>query len=105
MAIEAATQAQREELQSIIEGDPQDQTRVHRLRRVYEDCGVFEKAEALVDKCRSKAEGLADEVENEKLRQLLYFLVDTVLAPEEDAGPKIEHQLMMSLPIAEMSRS
>lgn len=105
MAIEAANQQQREELQTIIEGDPQNETRVSRLRRVFEECGVFDKADALVDKCRSKAEGLADEVQNEKLRQLLYFLVDTVLATEDEPAPNVEQQMLFSLPMAEISRS
>ena len=54
--------------------------RSDRLRRLYQKLGVFERAEALVDKCRSRAEAVADEVQSEALRQLLYFLVDTVLA-------------------------
>ena len=41
---------------------------------------MFERAQTLVEKCRSRAEGLADEVQPEELRQLLYFLIDTVLA-------------------------
>ena len=53
-----------------------------RLRRVFEACGVFDKAQSLVEKSRARAEALADEVEPDSLRQLLYFLVDMVLAPE-----------------------
>ena len=109
MAIEAANLDQREELQSIIGGDPTDEHRVSRLRHIFEDCGVFEKAESLVDKSRTRAEQLADNVENEKLRQLLYFLVDTVLAAEDDAGPSAAPPpppgMLMELPVMEMSRA
>ncbi len=101
MAIEAANQSQRDALQDIITGDPNDPLRVERLRRIFEECGVFDKAEALVDKSRARAESLADDTQNEKLRQLLYFLVDTVLAPEEDEAPKpVESEMLMSLPLA-----
>ena len=108
MAIEAANLDQREELQAIIGGDPNDKHRVTSLRRIFEECGVFEKAEALVDKSRARAEQLADNVENEKLRQLLYFLVDTVLAPEDEEGPSSAPPpppgMLMELPVMEMSR-
>ena len=45
---------------------------------------MFAKAEKLVEKFRAKAEALADEVEPAELRELLYYLVDTVLG---EAGP------------------
>ena len=78
-----------------------DEFRGPRLKRVLEETGVFEKADALVEKSRARAETLADNVDNEKLRQLLYFLVDTVLAPEDDQQPTIEPSpVMVSLPVA-----
>jgi hypothetical protein len=68
---------------------------------VLEETGVFKKADALVEKSRARAEALADNVDNEKLRQLLYFLVDTVLAPEDDQQPTVEPSpVMVSLPVA-----
>ena len=51
-------------------------------------CGVFEKAQSLIEKSRARAETLADEVQPDSLRQLLYFLVDMVLA-EESTEPAI----------------
>ena len=78
-----------------------DDRRSPRLKRLFEETGVFDKADALVEKSRARAETLADNVENEKLRQLLYFLVDTVLAPEDDQQPAIEPPAMLvSLPVA-----
>jgi len=56
--------------------------------RIYESCLVFEKAKKLVGKYRQRAEAIADEVEPEKLRELLYFLIDTALA-DESAEPEI----------------
>lgn len=101
LAIEAATPEQRTELQEIIDMESTDEFRGPRLKRLFEQTGVFEKADALVEKSRARAETLADNVENEKLRQLLYFLVDTVLAPEDDQQPTVESSpVMVSLPVA-----
>jgi geranylgeranyl diphosphate synthase type II len=103
LAIEAASDEQKAELQRVISPDADGADRVETLGRIYEATGVFDKAEALVEKSRARAEGLADDVSNDRLRYLLYFLVDTVLAPEDDApkptiptGP----ELLMPLPIA-----
>ena len=101
LAIEAASEEQRKELQGILDLSPTDEFRAPRLRRLYEQLGVFEKAEALVDKSRARAEALADNVENDQLRQLLYFLVDTVLAPEEGAAPEHNVDVLVKLPVAE----
>ena len=105
LAIEAASEEQRKELQEILDLSPTDEFRAPRLRRLYEQLGVFDKAEALVDKSRARAEALADDVENDQLRQLLYFLVDTVLAPEEDAAPAHDVDVLVELPVAEAASS
>lgn len=105
LAIEAASEEQRKELQEILDLSPTDEFRAPRLRRLYEQLGVFEKAEALVDKSRARAEALADDVENDQLRQLLYFLVDTVLAPEEDEAPEQNVDVLVELPVAETASS
>ncbi len=103
LACEAASDEQRAELKEILlECSEDDATRLSRLRRIFEDCNVFETAEALVDKARTRTETLADEVEPEELRQLLYFLVDTVLA--EEVPPANESRPMfVSLPVANNS--
>jgi geranylgeranyl pyrophosphate synthase len=98
LAFDTADVEQRRELQRLIADTGSASLRVGRLRRVFEACGVFEKAEALVDKSRARAEALADEVQPEGLRQLLYFLVDMVLAPES-AEPPIAPSVLVSLPV------
>jgi geranylgeranyl pyrophosphate synthase len=101
LAINAATPEQLAELQEIIDMKSTDEFRGPRLKRVLEETGVFEKADALVEKSRARAEALADNIDNEKLRQLLYFLVDTVLAPEDDQQPTVQPSpVMVSLPVA-----
>src|SRR5262245_59342093 len=88
LALESATPAQREELLQLISGDSKSNAAVQRVARIYESCQVFEKARKLVEKYRQRAEAIADEVEPEKLRELLYFLVDTAVA-DESAEPEI----------------
>jgi geranylgeranyl pyrophosphate synthase len=88
LALESAAGREREELLQLISGDSKTDAAVRRVARIYESCQVFEKARKLVEKYRQRAEAIADEVEPEKLRELLYFLVDTALA-DESAEPEI----------------
>ncbi len=60
---------------------------VGRVRRLYFTAKVFEKADRLVDKFRAKAEALADDVQPTELRELLYYLVDSVLEKPELPRP------------------
>ncbi|HEX5269610.1 MAG TPA: polyprenyl synthetase family protein, partial [Gemmataceae bacterium] len=60
---------------------------IARVGRLFTRAGVFAKAEKLVEKFRAKAEGIADEVEPSELRELLYFLVDSVLDRQPPAEP------------------
>ncbi len=80
LALESAKGPVREDLEKTILQPLSAIERAERLRNLYHKLGVFERAQTLVEKCRSRAEGLADEVQSEELRQLLYFLIDTVLA-------------------------
>ena len=105
LAVDAASEVQRAELKEILELPPTDEFRVPRLKRLYKECGVFNKADSLVDKSRARAEALADDVADEKLRLLLYFLVDTVLAVEEDYPATNYEHVLMPLPMAEMSEA
>jgi geranylgeranyl diphosphate synthase, type II len=92
--------ADREELLGLLKKDAKPQAALDQVRRIYERARVFEKAEKLIEKFRAKAEALADEVEPVELRELLYFLVDSVLdrpcpePPEE----KPLHLLQLTAP-------
>ncbi len=89
LAWQAANAEQRQLMQSCyFDREEEDAIRLARLRRLYEDLGVFEKAERLIEKSRDRAELLADDVESDDIRQLLYFLVDTVMADEQDKDPR-----------------
>jgi hypothetical protein len=59
------------------------------VRALYERAGVFEKAQRLVEKYRERAEAVADAIEQDELRRLFYYLVDTVLdRPAEEPAPE-----------------
>jgi geranylgeranyl pyrophosphate synthase len=88
LALDAAKGSARQELEAVITGDLSPVVRAEKLEQFYRQLGVFERAEALVDKCRNRAEALADEVQPEALRRLLYFLIDTVLAAPPPAPPE-----------------
>jgi geranylgeranyl pyrophosphate synthase len=88
LALEGLTPAQREELlhlimQARVATGPLTDEIVARVRHLYFAAKVFEKADKLVDKFRAKAEALADEVEPTELRELLYYLIDSVLEKPE----------------------
>ncbi|WP_010584558.1 polyprenyl synthetase family protein [Schlesneria paludicola] len=100
LALEAAKGPIRVELEKAITAPLSATVRAEQLRRLYQKLGVFEKAQALVDKCRSRAEALADAIEPEPLRQLLYFLTDTVLADSTTPTPQVTLvPLSVQLPI------
>jgi geranylgeranyl pyrophosphate synthase len=103
LALQGANESQQAELEEIIAGKDDASSRVGRLRRLFNDLNVFETAEALVDKSRARAEALADEIEPDELRQLLYFFVDTVLAPEEPETPHPEPLGLVPLTITSSS--
>lgn len=62
---------------------------VERVHGLFTRAGVFVKAHALIEKYRAKSEKIADEIEPVELRELLYYLVDTVLSdrPAEPVEP------------------
>lgn len=82
MALETATPAQKEEILGLLQrarkGDNSFQL-VERIHQLYQLNQVFDKGQKLVEKFRARAEAIADEVESEDFRRLLYFLVDSVL--------------------------
>lgn len=91
LALEALDETGQQELLSL--ADPQcplgDAERLAAVRRLYEKAGVFETAFRLVDKHQQRAEQVADQLEPDALRRLLYFLVDTVLERPELPTPNV----------------
>lgn len=95
LALEGLTSAAQEELLSLVAGD--DRTagaRIARIRELYEKAGVFERASRLIEKHQERAEAIADKVQPEELRRLLYYLIDSVLD-----GPKSAPQAREFVPL------
>jgi len=67
---------------------------IDRVRRIFTGADVFDKADKLVEKYRARAEAVADEVEPTELRELLYFMVDSILdrlpPPEPEASSLVQ---------------
>jgi geranylgeranyl pyrophosphate synthase len=94
LALEGLNDADRAELLALSKQGTATPQLVARVRALYEAAGVFGKAAKLVDKYQERAESIADAVESEDLRRLLYYLIDTVLErPSEEPAPHLH--LMM----------
>ncbi|MEX0794931.1 MAG: polyprenyl synthetase, partial [Pirellulaceae bacterium] len=63
--------------------------KIHRVRQFYQEAGVFEAAEQLVEKYRDKAEEIADAIEPEPFRELLYYLIESILEQPTHHQPTI----------------
>ncbi|GIX03567.1 MAG: hypothetical protein KatS3mg113_0573 [Planctomycetaceae bacterium] len=87
LAFEAASAEQRSQLMQWLSPDLPADHRTWQLRQLYQALGVFRQAELLVEKCKARAEAIADEIQPDPLRQLFYYLVDTILTPEHQAEP------------------
>ncbi len=79
LALEGLDEADRRELLSLVSQTPATGAIVVPRAQLYEKAGVFEKAHRLVDKYQERAEAVADEIQPDELRRLLYYLIDTVL--------------------------
>ena len=92
LALESLNDADRAELENLASADCElpPAKRIQRARHLYFEAKVFEKAFRLVDKHQQKAEEIADSVEPDELRRLLYYLVDTVLDRTGEVTPTIE---------------
>lgn len=99
LALEALPPAKQEELLSLVTDDARRaELRVARVRELYHEAGVFEKAHKLVDKHQQRAEQIADALEPEELRRLLYYLIDTVLErPSETPLPVFPVEILTPL--------
>ena len=89
LALQDSTPEDREALLEIANSNHSDETHLAKVRRLYEKANVFDTAFALVDKHQVRAEQIADSIEIEPLRRLLYFLVDTVLERPQLKSPPL----------------
>lgn len=97
LALESLAEPEREELERLVCQKPASREIVARVRELYRSAGVFDKASRLVDKYQQRAEAVADTVEPQELRRLLYYLIDTVLERPPADSPEV---LALALPAA-----
>jgi geranylgeranyl pyrophosphate synthase len=88
LALEGLSMAKQQELLALVAPDARNATEgvpysasapLAHVRQLYEEAGVFDKASRLIEKHRERAEKIADEIQPEELRAVLYYLIDSVL--------------------------
>jgi geranylgeranyl pyrophosphate synthase len=92
LALEGLSPARQEELLNLVSPTSTDNgqlttDRIQRVRALYEEAGVFDKATRLIEKHQERAEKIADEIQPEELRALLYYLIDSVLDHAKHSAP------------------
>lgn len=97
LALQEGSESQKSLIRAALGGNEPVSVRLGRLRRVFSELNVFEKADSLVEKSRARAEQLADDTQPEALRRLLYFFIDTILAEEDAPAPRPD--VLVSLPV------
>ncbi len=78
-ALDAGDEAANRELLRVLGEDAPEETRFRRLRDIYLARGVFDTADRLVEKYRQRARAEADAIQPDALRELMHFVIETVL--------------------------
>jgi len=104
LALEALPAQKGQELLSLIRGGTVEGAVVERVHTLYSQAKVFQRAEKLLQKFRAKAEALADEVEPQPLRELMYYLVDSVLQSKEAPEESVPASSLITLPLLPMQQ-
>jgi len=107
LALKDANEQQKIELKEILAETSDgalNHRRIARLREIFRVCDVFEKAEFFVERSREKAEALVADVDDEQIRDLLQFFIETVLARELPPTP-LEEMGTVVVPLGSRSLS
>jgi geranylgeranyl diphosphate synthase type II len=104
LALETLPAQKGQELLSLIRGGTVKGAVVERVHTLYSQAKVFQRAEKLLQKFRAKAEALADEVEPQPLRELMYYLVDSVLQSKEAPEESVPASSLITLPLLPMQQ-
>ena len=104
LALETLPAQKGQELLSLIRGGTVEGAVVERVHTLYSQAKVFQRAEKLLQKFRAKAEALADEVEPQPLRELMYYLVDSVLQSKEAPEESVPASSLITLPLLPMQQ-
>ena len=90
LALKDANDDDRKTLQEVLSGDfdhLSEEARVDKLRNIFESCGVFDKAETLVERSQERAQAIIEDIDDENVQSLLQFFLETVLARDEGPTP------------------
>jgi geranylgeranyl pyrophosphate synthase len=80
LALESLDEPRGNELLALVDNMRiSSEVKIRRVRQLYHEADVFEKAHRLVDKYQERAVAIADDISPEALRRLLQYLIDTVL--------------------------
>ncbi len=104
LALETLPAQKGQELLSLIRGGTVEGAVVERVHTLYSQAKVFQRAEKLLQKFRAKTEALADEVEPQPLRELMYYLVDSVLQSKEAPEESVPASSLITLPLLPMQQ-
>ena len=89
IAIEGLPPAKQSELLSLIANNERSaEVRIEHVRQLYQEAGVFEKANRLIEKHRQRAEQIAAAIAPAEFRTLLVYLIDSVLDAHQPASPR-----------------
>jgi geranylgeranyl diphosphate synthase type II len=101
LALEGSTPVEREELLGLMQCRPDKDAvtaTLERVRQLFTQAQVFAKAEKLIEKYRARAEAVADDLQPTELRELLYYLVDSVLdRPAPATEPAVPPLIQLSV--------
>lgn len=102
LAMEGLPKARQNELISLVSEDGRPAAmRINRVRQLYHEAAVFQKARRLVDKHQERAAAVAEDIQPEALRRLFNYLVDVVLdPPTEGVSRRVSPVFSVQLPVA-----
>lgn len=103
LALEALPDSLRQELLSLVaDSKVATATKVARFRELYQQAGVFEKAERLVEKHRERCQAIAESIEPAALKHLFHYLIDIVL---DGGSPPSQEPVVSTVSITPITAS
>jgi geranylgeranyl diphosphate synthase, type II len=79
LALERLPAESRTRLETVAAKQPLCQHSLREIRQLYDEAGVFQQANRLIEQHQSRAQSIAAQIEPEPLRRLLEYLIDLVL--------------------------
>jgi geranylgeranyl pyrophosphate synthase len=92
LALEGLGPPHRAELHHLAAQQPITSASLVRIRQLYQQAGVFEKAAQLVDNFKTRAQTVAAALQPDELRRLLAYLIDMVLDRQIPVAHQLNHR-------------